>query len=174
MEYRTRRHSQSIGRWPPRLNGYRYDLEPTGERVARPLVPPRENRYVRGMDRRAFVRTTLGAAGATCLAGGLVACDTPASSAAISDSPALLASMGPDRIRRIGEAYLAAADGGRDAESLRGALQKTLAPWPWSTPRTVDDCVREDFTMNRTVVADGWLLAVTEARQCALYTLLNR
>ncbi len=30
---------------------------------------------------------------------------------------------------------------------------------------------REDFTMLKTVIVNGWVLAVTEARQCALYSL---
>ncbi len=31
--------------------------------------------------------------------------------------------------------------------------------------------VQRDFAASRTVIVDGWVLAVTEARQCALYSL---
>ena len=31
--------------------------------------------------------------------------------------------------------------------------------------------VEKDFKENRTVVVDGWLLSITEARQCALLSL---
>jgi hypothetical protein len=31
--------------------------------------------------------------------------------------------------------------------------------------------VRQDFQENKTVVVDGWILSVTEARQCALFSL---
>lgn len=33
--------------------------------------------------------------------------------------------------------------------------------------------IREDFRQGRTVQLDGWILALTEARQCALYSLLQ-
>lgn len=31
--------------------------------------------------------------------------------------------------------------------------------------------VREDFQENKTIVVDGWVLSVTEARQCALFAM---
>lgn len=34
-----------------------------------------------------------------------------------------------------------------------------------------DNKAKEDFTALKTVIVNGWVLAVTEARQCALYTL---
>jgi hypothetical protein len=37
---------------------------------------------------------------------------------------------------------------------------------------TVSDLVRDDFAGGRTIVIDGWVLSVTEARQCALFSLL--
>src|SRR4051812_18103878 len=36
----------------------------------------------------------------------------------------------------------------------------------------VEDQVRRDFAEGRTVTLNGWILSVTEARQCALYSLL--
>jgi len=38
---------------------------------------------------------------------------------------------------------------------------------------SIDDRIRDDFGAGRTVVVDGWLLSVTEARQCALYSTLG-
>jgi hypothetical protein len=32
--------------------------------------------------------------------------------------------------------------------------------------------IQRDFAEGRTVLLDGWVLSVTEARQCALYSLL--
>jgi hypothetical protein len=37
--------------------------------------------------------------------------------------------------------------------------------------KSIDDTVHEDFAAGRTVVVDGWVLSVTEARQCALFSL---
>jgi hypothetical protein len=36
---------------------------------------------------------------------------------------------------------------------------------------SIDDQIRDDFTAGRTVVVDGWVLSVTEARQAALFSL---
>ena len=36
----------------------------------------------------------------------------------------------------------------------------------------VDEMIRRDFAEDRTITVGGWVLAVTEARQCALFSLL--
>ena len=123
------------------------------------------------MERRAFVRTTLSIAGVTVLAGGGAACGAPSIPPDGVNTPGLLASMGHERIVRIGRAYLAAVPAEHTPELLRTAIGKDLAPWPWSAPVAVNDRVVDDFAQRRTVQADGWMLSVTEARQCALYTL---
>jgi len=33
--------------------------------------------------------------------------------------------------------------------------------------------VQQDFDQNKTIVVDGWVLSVTEARQCALFSLIE-
>lgn len=38
---------------------------------------------------------------------------------------------------------------------------------------SLDDRVKQDFQTNKTVTVSGWVLAVTEARQCALFSILN-
>ena len=37
----------------------------------------------------------------------------------------------------------------------------------------LDQKVKEDFATGNTVLVKGWVLSVTEARQCALYSLIN-
>jgi len=49
-----------------------------------------------------------------------------------------------------------AIDKSADANLVRSALEKR---------------VRQDFQENKTMVVDGWILSVTEARQCALFSL---
>ena len=59
--------------------------------------------------------------------------------------------------RAIGAAYLRSHPADRlDAETLVAALP------------TVAEHVRNDFSNARVVTVDGWMLAVTEARLCAL------
>ena len=37
----------------------------------------------------------------------------------------------------------------------------------------LDSLVVTDFLLDRTVTVNGWILSVTEARQCALYSIIN-
>ena len=45
-----------------------------------------------------------------------------------------------------------------DADALRSSLEKE---------------VKQDFVAGNIVTVDGWILSVTEARQCALFSILN-
>ena len=89
--------------------------------------------------------------------------------------PDLLAVLGPERVRAIGVAYRERVPAERDADGLRAAIRASAASsaHPLWAPPAVAELVREDFARGRTVVVDGWLLAATEARQCALYSLLS-
>jgi hypothetical protein len=39
--------------------------------------------------------------------------------------------------------------------------------------KQLDDHVMADFKDGKTITAAGWVLSITEARQCALYSILN-
>ncbi len=39
--------------------------------------------------------------------------------------------------------------------------------------KQLDDRVLQDFKDSKTVTVGGWVLSITEARQCALYSILN-
>jgi hypothetical protein len=39
--------------------------------------------------------------------------------------------------------------------------------------RYLDQKIKEDFETGNTIMIKGWVLAVTEARQCALFSLVN-
>ena len=89
--------------------------------------------------------------------------------------PALLTALGPDVVRRLGRRYRESAPGESDARRLAAAIR---ASQPWSSRLglrhpPIDDQIRDDFDAGRTVLVDGWLLSVTEARQCALYSTLD-
>jgi hypothetical protein len=90
--------------------------------------------------------------------------------------PDILATLGADVTRRIGSEYRGLHRSEADVHALRNAI---LASRPISerlvgVPRTtVPALVRADFERGRTVVIDGWILSITEARQCALFSLLR-
>jgi hypothetical protein len=82
-----------------------------------------------------------------------------------------------DAARLIGERYLVLVPEERSARRLHHALfgntdtgdakHQTLA----HLRELIDTRRRHDFTVGNTVILDGWLLARTEARLCALSVL---
>lgn len=115
------------------------------------------------IDRRRFLQVTA--------IGIIAAVAEPACADDRSDSmdhPPLLDLLGSDRVRELGAHYRAATPTENTAEALRAVLSKrraSLVPLPASRR------IREDFESGRTVLVDGWVLSVTEARQAALFSL---
>jgi hypothetical protein len=92
--------------------------------------------------------------------------DTP------SDRPQLLAMLGPERVRQLGAHYRASTPNENSADALRAALSSGHGlRIPFIKSASLDDQVSDDFAAGRTVVVDGWVLSVTEARQAALFSL---
>jgi hypothetical protein len=87
--------------------------------------------------------------------------------------PALLGWLGDPRlVRTIGLRYRRA----RPAEDEPALLAFAIAPRAITGEEWRRQCarrIRDDFTSDRTVLIDGWVLSVTEARECALWSLLN-
>jgi hypothetical protein len=110
------------------------------------------------MNRRHFLRLAAFAA-----AIGLVpeAGAEPSAAVGALGHPELLDVLGPKAVRAIGAHYRTMHPSEDDARVLVDAI-----------PFDVAGLVREDFARGRTVVVDGWLLSTTEARQCALFSLL--
>lgn len=129
------------------------------------------------MHRRLFVR--IAALGSVATLTGLGACGPDPDDAT---DPALVALARPDVIdvlgaeeaRAIGTRYRQLVPAERDARALRSAIhgRHPLLVRLFGTPRVAPaELVRRDFVDGRTIEVDGWLLSVTEARQCALFSL---
>ena len=78
--------------------------------------------------------------------------------------------MGDNELRAVGERYR------KDfpEEAKEEALLEKLLGKDRELPTGTDDFairVREDFKAGRVVILDGWVMAVTEARQCALFSI---
>ena len=78
--------------------------------------------------------------------------------------PELLTGLGAEWVREIGHGYRALVP----AESDRTALETALR----AARSSGSDSVRADFAAGRVVVVRDWVLSRTEARQCALFSLL--
>lgn len=126
------------------------------------------------LTRRAFVQVSV-SAGLALGGGSIIGCGH---GGAFDDDtllrPQLLDGLGQDAVRALGVSYRAAAPQEATAAALREALASAARadrPWPWSPLPTLEALVRADFAADRVISVDGWLLAVTEARQCALVSL---
>jgi hypothetical protein len=116
------------------------------------------------MNRRRFLRiTALGAASLTITGRELTA------ACGLEDlrRPGLLSVLGHEAVHEIGLEYRRLAPTEADVSALRAVLLARRGP---SSP-SIASMVRSDFEAGRTVRLSGWVLAVTEARQCALFSL---
>lgn len=98
----------------------------------------------------------------------------------IPGKPVFLSKVCDDAtLRGLGEGWLREHDGERDhavlARYIYGVSDTSDAHHRESSSSRarVRMAVRDDFAKGRTVILDGWVLSVTEARQCALFSILN-
>ena len=96
--------------------------------------------------------------------------------------PGLLAFLPEDVVRELGRRYLETVPAENDAMVLRKELSigASTEPAGWNVashlgakpPHTsLAILVQRDFATGRTVILNGWILSLTEARQCALFSL---
>ncbi|CAN5245285.1 hypothetical protein BH23GEM4_BH23GEM4_22410 [soil metagenome] len=125
------------------------------------------------MDRRQFLRLT--AAGAVVSLGSAACGGDAADELPKPAQPELVSVLGPETVREIGLHYREMVPGENDVGALRSAIL-TARPWtarlPWVSDPPLAELVRDDFTEGRTILVRGWVLSATEARQCALFSLL--
>jgi len=119
------------------------------------------------LDRRQFLGVA--AAGAAITLAGSVGIDhDPTFGAHTLAHPELLIALGPEAVREIGEAYRKLVPAENDRATLERALRAELG-----ATRSNEDPVRADFAAGRVIVVRDWMLSCTEARQCALFSLLR-
>jgi hypothetical protein len=122
------------------------------------------------LDRRRFLQLSALGIVATVADSACAPADTRVD--ASIERPQLLAMLGPERVRQIGSRYRASTPTENRAEALREALSNGHAfRIPFLKSGSLEGQIRDDFAAGRTVVVDGWVLAVTEARQAALFSL---
>jgi hypothetical protein len=133
------------------------------------------------MQRRKFVflsvigGTAVGLTGLSCShqkAGLYTILDRPIQLSQICDTKTL---------REIGMEYRLQIPTESEADQLVSLLSADSAGYPISksadhvfVKNMIDRQILEDFEKGNTVVIKGWILSVTEARQCALFFLNNK
>jgi hypothetical protein len=128
------------------------------------------------MKRRIFVKLAVAATAGLYLPGAACSSKNNSLTNMLSQPNALQHICDAETIREIGKAYRKlvpsenqealirslsanighAIDESKDSDLVSSVLEKKI---------------RQDFKENNTMVVDGWILSVTEARQCALFSL---
>jgi hypothetical protein len=75
-------------------------------------------------------------------------------------------------VSQIGTAYRADVPTENDSEKLSGLLGEITGD-DQQDAAALQAAIQEDYAAGRTFVLAGWIVAVTEARQCALYSLIH-
>jgi hypothetical protein len=124
------------------------------------------------VDRRQFLRH-LGAAAVSMTATGCK--NRPEYDVASLAQPDVLATLGIAETRNIGQRYRALKRSEGNVIAIRAAIldSRPLVARLGLIHPPMAALVHGDFERGRMVVVDGWILAVTEARQCALLSLLT-
>ena len=125
------------------------------------------------MDRRTFLQ--ISAVGAVAMTLPMVHCKTKPSD--LLEFPGTLSSICDEKtIRELGQAYLLKFPGENKSSSLQDLLMeghedKKGTDDADAIAAMLDKKIHEDFKTSKTVIIKGWVLSLTEARQCALYSL---
>lgn len=128
------------------------------------------------MKRRDFIG--IAAAGAASVLLPASACGKESARSTLA-MPRLLAIIRNDTVvRELGQRYRERVAGENDGDALaalilEGPPEAHASGSPVFLRQRLNEQVTRDFAAGRTVTLDGWILAVTEARQCALYSLLS-
>ncbi len=126
------------------------------------------------MDRRHFIASA--AAGALGLGlSGAAWRTAPSENLHALARPALIDMLGERRVRDLGMRYRAMYPAACDADSLCAAILDGAMPTPADAPAMrayLNATIQGDFAAGRTMILKGWVLSMTEARQCALFSLV--
>ena len=77
-----------------------------------------------------------------------------------------------DTIFNIGSSYLKVNPAERNLKRLRRKIYAEDGKEELESADEIEKVIRNDFAAGRIIQLNGWILSVTEARQCALFALL--
>lgn len=121
------------------------------------------------MDRRNFIITSSGTL--VYLVFPLISCTSSDKDLIRVITPPLSMSsiLDSTTITQLGKSYLEKYP----AENSVSQLVDLIIKETGSNPDELQEKIKQDFREHNTVILQGWLLSITEARQCALFSLIN-
>lgn len=128
------------------------------------------------MERRQFIHVTAAGIAGLGLSGGLCL-PAAASSLRTLARPELLQFIGSQRVVEVGRAYRAAVRDESTVDDLTSAIMSGSRLSSKLTATSIRSRlakqISDDFARQRTIELNGWILSLTEARQCALYSIVS-
>ena len=126
------------------------------------------------MRRGTFIKLSVFGAAAMSLP-SLEGCKEKLFNKALAQPPFLSRLFDEHTIRLAGQSYLKQTPAENKKSKLVNLLMN-MTPLAESSEAPLvrsyfEKKIQEDFAVGKTVIADGWILSVTEARQCALFEL---
>jgi hypothetical protein len=128
------------------------------------------------MKRKDFLQLSAFAAAAISLP-LLHSCNAPVFENAMGQPAFLSRLFDEGTIRDAGKAYLQKTPAENDNKKLIELLAGNSSIADSSDEKAIhqylDEKIKQDFAEGKTVLVKGWVVAVTEARQCALFSLIK-
>ena len=129
------------------------------------------------MKRRNFIQLSAFAAAAISVP-LLHSCNSSVGKHAMSQPVFLSRLFDENTLMQAGKAYIQKVPAENDDDKLIQLLADNISIANSSDEKAIhaylDEKIKHDFETGNTVLVKGWVLAVTEARQCALFSLVNR
>jgi len=128
------------------------------------------------MKRKDFIQLSTFATAAISLP-LLHACNAPGSGQAMAQLDFLSRLFDEQTIKKTGASYLQKRPAEKNHKELVRLLADNSSIADSSNESAIhqylEEKIKKDFDEGKTVMVNGWVLSVTEARQCALYSLIK-
>lgn len=76
-------------------------------------------------------------------------------------------------INAIGNKYRLQVPDEKNERTLVKLLSSEISSDTMQLEKSLEEKIKKDFESGNTIMIDGWILSVTEARQCALFSTVN-
>lgn len=78
-----------------------------------------------------------------------------------------------ETIKKIGNQYRLQMPSENSERSLVKNLKAVTSEVSLANAPNLEEIIKKDFETGNTIIVDGWILSRTEARQCALFSLIE-
>ena len=92
---------------------------------------------------------------------------------ALADPHLLSLIWDTETIKKIGNQYRLQMPSENSEQPLVKSLKAAASEASLANSSNLEEVIKKDFGTGDTIIVDGWILSRTEARQCALFSLIE-